>query len=397
MSTATVAAAAAPPAHGPARPLLARGRLVRVDGHPVCADCGAAVVPAAAPAWQHLPAGRRYPRDPAWLAPVSWPELARLRSYREFTERYPWTVRPELSGAVTSEEDWREGVARLREYHAGLARLQRRRVLRAGENPCLELAVLLAGLPPGSQDLRWSMSGGLANVLSLPARRRELAALASWAIPADGVLAVLERCGPLAECGAGTGYWAALLAGRGADVTASDLDPPRRTWTEVAAQDAVTAARQAGSRTLFVCWPPHDDDAASYAALRAYRGDTLAYLGGGPGGPAGTARFHAELALNWTPDEQVAVPSWPGLADRLVLYRRNPARRPLTGRTRCPGCRRFMPTGSAGRCDACFTRHPPALAVQVNGIRVEYPTEALAAMPPGLRLALQRSPSRVQP
>lgn len=388
------------PEHADVRPLLARGRLVTVDGHPVCAACGAAVVPVAPPRWEHVPAGRRFPRRSVWFAPVSWPELAGLRTYREFTDRYPWTIRPELRGGViTSEADWREGVRRLRDYHAGLTAVRRRRVLRPGENPYLDLTLGLAGSLPGSagRDLTWSVPGGLGAVLNLPARRRELATLFSWAIPGEGALRLLGRYAPLAECGAGTGYWAALLRALGVDVEASDRSPGRRPWTRVAAASAVAAVRGHRDRTLMLCWPPHDDDGASYAALRAYRGEVLLYVGDGSGGATGTVRFHRELELNWSPVEQVAVPTWPGLRDRLVVYRRNAVRRPLARRDRCAGCRRFMPTGSAGRCDACFARYPPALALRVNGFRVEYPREVVDAMPAGLRLAFERSPALIRP
>lgn len=378
-------------AHGDARPLLARGRLVTVDGHPICETCGSAVVPAV-DSWQHVPRGRRFPRRSRWFSRVTWPELRGLRTYREFVARYPWTARPELcGGAVTSEADWREGVRRLREYHDRLTAARRRRGLRPGENPYLDLACLLAG----GKNLSWSLPGGLGSVLDLPARRRELAALFSWAIPGEGALGVLGGYGPLVECGAGTGYWAALLRARGVDVVASDIAPGRTPWTEVAPGRAVAAVRASRDRTLFVCWPPYDDDGASYAAVRAYRGDVLLYAGGASGGPTGTVRFHAELGLNWTPVEQVAVPNWPGLRDRLFVYRRNPVRRPLTRRDRCAGCRRFLPTGSAGRCDACFARHPPAMALHINGHRVEYPREVVDAMPAGLRLAFERSPSLI--
>jgi hypothetical protein len=359
-----------------------------------------------------VPRGRRYPRRSPWFAPVTWPELAGLRSYGEFIARYPWTTRPELCGGViTSEADWREGVRRLRDYHAALTVARRRRVLRAGENPYLELAGVLAGMFSGSaaRDLSWTVPGGLGSVLNLPARRRELAALFSWAIPAEGALGVLGGYAPLLECGAGAGYWAALLRARGTDIEAFDLAPPggacgenryhqgvRRPWTDVRRGDAVAAVRASRDRTLFLCWPPYDDDGASYAALRAYRGEVLLYVGGGPGGPTGTVRFHRELELNWSPAEQVAVPTWPGLRDRLVVYRRNAVRRPLVRRDRCDGCRRFLPTGAAGRCDACFARHPPALALRVNGVRVEYPRAVVDSMPPGLRLAFERSQARVK-
>jgi hypothetical protein len=401
--------------------LLARGRLVTVDSHPVCADCGLAVAPDDAGRWQHVPPGRPFPRRSRWFEPVSRGGLRGLRSYAEFTQRFPWTVTPELcGGAVTSEAEWARGVRRLREYDGLLAGARRRRVLRAGDNPYLELARVLAGTPP-EQDLAWSVPGGLGHVLGLPARRRELAALFSWAIPGEGALAVLALHAPLLECGAGTGYWAALLRARGVDVLASDLAPPgrpaarepggtagrapgnkyhhsrRRPWTEIATASAAGAVRGArtSGRTLFLCWPPFDDDSASHDALRAYHGDTFIYAGGGPGGPTGTVRFHRELALNWQPAEQVALPNWPGLRDRLVVYRRNPVRRPLSQRDRCPGCHRFLPTGSVGRCDGCFAKSPPAMALRVNGYRVEYPRAVVDAMPRGLRLAFERSPSLI--
>ena len=415
-------------------PLLARGRLVTVDSHPVCAGCGLAVAPGDAGRWAHVPAGRPFPRRSRWFAPVTWAGLRGLRSYQEFTERFPWTVTPELcGGAVTSEADWAEGTRRLRDYHGLLAAARRRRGLRDGDNPCLELARVLSGADSeGGRELAWSVPGGLGHVLGLAARRREVAALFAWAIPDEGALAVLAGHAPLLECGAGTGYWAALLRARGVDVLASDLIPPgpaapaaageadnasggapraggpdanryhggrRRPWADVetaSAVDAVRAARTSG-RTLFLCWPPFDDDGASYAALRAYRGDSFIYAGGGPDGPTGTARFHQEVALNWHPAEQVALPNWPGLRDALVVYRRNQVRRPLSQRGRCHGCRRFLPTGVTGRCDACFARNPPAMALLVNGHRVEYPREVVDAMPAGLRLAFGRSPSLIKP
>ncbi|HXV34238.1 MAG TPA: hypothetical protein VD769_09530 [Gaiellaceae bacterium] len=45
-------------------------------------------------------------------------------------------------------------------------------------------------------------------------------------------------------------------------------------------------------RVIFLCWPPHDDDAASYAPLRAYTGEVLVYAGEGREGVTGTVRFH---------------------------------------------------------------------------------------------------------
>jgi hypothetical protein len=195
-----------------------------------------------------------------------------------------------------------------------------------------------------------------------------------------------------------------LLRERGVDLVAYDLVPPgsdrrnpfhRRRWTPVEQTSAVEAVRRHRDRTLLLCWPPHDDDAASYAALRAYAGDTVCYIGEPSGGATSTIRFHRELELNWHVVEEVALPTWPGLSDRLVIYRRNAAHRPLRTRDRCYECGRFIPTGAIGRCDRCFERRPPALALQYGDHRVEYPQSALDAMPSALVLALGRSPHRI--
>ena len=112
----------------------------------MCVVCGAAVTPVPADRWVHVPASRPFRRRSRWFGPVRWPVLRALATYREFTERYPWTVRPELcGGAVTTEADWREGVRRLRDYHALLAAARRRRALAPGQNPYLDLVQVLAG------------------------------------------------------------------------------------------------------------------------------------------------------------------------------------------------------------------------------------------------------------
>jgi len=107
-------------------------------------------------------------------------------------------------------------------------------------------------------------------------------------------------------------------------------------------------------------------------------------------------RFHRELDLDWTLSEAVDLPSWPGLHDRLLVYRRNPTRRPLLERDHCDECGRFVATGSIGRCDRCFERRPPALALRLGRHRIEYPQAVLDAMPPALRKAFESSPSRIR-
>lgn len=281
----------------------------------------------------------------------------------------------------------------LGEYRARLHEQARAAQLAAAENPCLELMTLLLAAP---REL-WP-------ALDLEERRRELASLFCWGVPNERALEVLAAHAPLVECGAGMGYWAALLRARGVDVLAFDAAPPdkstneyhrfpRAPWTSVEAEDAAVAARRHSDRTLFLCWPPFDDDRSSYAVLRAYRGDKLVFVGEGA---TGSVRFHRELALNWSPEEEVKLPNWPRLRDTLTVYRRNRVRQALRERDRCFECHRFIATGAIGRCDWCFARRPAALALQIGRHRVEYLQEMLDAMPAERRRALEESPDRIR-
>jgi len=344
----------------------------------------------------------------------------KLRTYDDFAARFPWAVCPDLGRPfVTSAEQWREGVCRLERYQSGLGALGRRATLQSGENPYLDLVRILAASPPREcADLpgtaggmtrpgEWGLPHGLSQLLDLRERRRELAARFSWAIPTEEALGVLARYAPLVEGGAGMGYWTALLQARGVDAVAYDLSPPgglapnayhtrsRKPWTRLHHGSSVTAVRRHRDRTLVLCWPPYEDDAASYAALRAYRGEVAIYIGEAGDGATGSVRFHRELDLNWTLVEQIDLPHWPRLRDRLMVYRRNPARRAHRERDRCDECKRFVHTGSIGRCDRCFARHPPALALRHGKHRVEYARATLEAMPAALRSALERSPNRI--
>ena len=354
------------------RPLLSAGRRVLVDGHPICAECGGAVEPVAPEKWRH--GLSRRPR----LTPLA-------TSYRDFTKRFPWVS--------VSEQEWQQAARCLGQYEKRLKAFARRRQLGAGENPYLELFESLMAAPPSP-------------LLDLGERRRELASLFSWAIPIDAALGLLSKYAPLVECGAGMGYWLALLRARGVDAIGYDLGRPgrknayhrgaRRPWTEIQHQSSVKAARRHRDRTLVLCWPPYDDDAASYQALRAYRGDVVIHIGERGEGATGSVRFHRELALNWMLAEELELPHWPRLQDRLMVYRRNAERRAHLERDRCFECKRYIPTGAIGRCDACFRRRPPALALQVGRHRVEYPPSVVAAMPPALRRAFEASPTRIR-
>jgi hypothetical protein len=384
---------------GTIRPLVGAGRPVLVDRHPICAVCGNGVAPSGPEGWRHVARGRIVPRS-KWLSPITLKEIRRLGTYEAFRARFASGVRGDLGVAVsTSEDEWREGRRRLEVYRARLGALRRRRALPGGENPHLDLFTLLTAPP---------LTPGLVQILNLRDRRSELAALFSWAIPTDEALDILAAQAPLVECGAGMGYWSALLRARGVQVAVYDLAPPgasganqyhvcgRSPWTRIDRGAAEASARRHGSHALFLCWPPYENDAASYAALRAYRGAVVVYAGERDDGATGSVRFHRELRLNWTLGAELALPHWPGLRDTLMVYRKNTTRRPHRERDRCFECRRFLRTGALGRCDWCFARRPSALALRAGAHRVEYPQEIVDAMPVALRRALEGSPNRIR-
>ena len=388
----------------PIHPLLHdEGDRVQVYGQPICAECGRTIVAIGPDRWRHAPAGHAAARPSKWLAP-SINDLRACRTYEEFGARYPWAVRSQ--SVATTHDQWRDGMARLERYRDGLAALARRRTLRADENPYRDLVDILAAPSASEQPRYWGLPFGLYQMLGVRQRRHELVQLCAWAIPTREALDALARYAPLIDCGAGMGYWAALLQAQGVDVLACDLHPPgrkawnsfhrrkRAPWTEVRRASAVDAVRRHAGRTLMLCWPPYEDDGASYQALRAYAGDVLIHIGERDGA-SGSVRFHREIALNWTPIEEIDLPHWPRLDDRLRVYRRNPVHRAQRQRDRCDECRRFIATGSLGRCDACFRRNPPALALKSGRHRAEFSRAMLEALPPALRKAYEASPNRI--
>jgi hypothetical protein len=75
--------------------------------------------------------------------------------------------------------------------------------------------------------------------------------------PLPDEIAIIRALGlPIAEIGAGKGYWARMLFNAGIDVTASDLAPPIKTFYPVSRTDSHDAARIAApSRALLIVWP----------------------------------------------------------------------------------------------------------------------------------------------
>jgi len=174
----------------------------------------------------------------------------------------------------------------------------------------------------------------------------------SYALPDDDLIRRIAGDSPIVEVGAGLGYWSWLLRQAGAEVRATDVRPPaqyydmrgrlcrtperrpgrpnewfeaRPAWTLVEEADAAAAAAAAPkTAALLIVWPPYAEGMAA-AALRAFRGAVLWYVGEGRGGACADDAFFDALENDWEQDELHALIRFPGMHDwaqRLVRRRR---------------------------------------------------------------------------
>lgn len=162
--------------------------------------------------------------------------------------------------------------------------------------------------------------------------RRTLVGRYAWAVPDEAAVTLLCELGPIVEIGAGSGYWASLVAAAGGDVVAYDAVAPgtpghefghHHGWYPVARGGPERAAAHS-DRVLLLCWPPY---ATGFAleCLEAYRGDTVVYVGEGRGGCCGDDGFHELLARDWETVRTLDIPHWPLVHDRLSVHRRRGA------------------------------------------------------------------------
>jgi hypothetical protein len=111
------------------------------------------------------------------------------------------------------------------------------------------------------------------------------AAEIGYVIPCKEALEEIARHGPLLEVGAGTGYWAALIAKTGTDIIATDIQDGSGVYPvhcgvfhEVAAVDAEEAVAAHPDRNLLIIYPTMSDW-AERAARKLSPGRTLIFVG----------------------------------------------------------------------------------------------------------------------
>lgn len=145
--------------------------------------------------------------------------------------------------------------------------------------------------------------------------RVECTSTFSWSIPGpQAVSRVVELAADnktgVVDVMAGTGYWARVLHEAGVDVVATDLLPPNGSEHNgyhpsnvahfgVLTADAADSALVHAERILFMSWPPFNLPVGARAVEAYHRGggETVIYVGEGPGGCTGDDVMHFLLGM----------------------------------------------------------------------------------------------------
>lgn len=165
--------------------------------------------------------------------------------------------------------------------------------------------------------------------------RRKLVPRYTWTVTDPETVAfVAEHAGAtVIDPMAGTGYWARLLADRGALALAYDQQPPDGTeanhwhqeatpWTRILPGEAPDTVAAAGPNvTLLLSWPPYNTGDGT-DAVRAYTGSRIIYIGEGEGGCTGDDALHKLLATEWTEVDHHCPVQWWGIHDMIYVYDR---------------------------------------------------------------------------
>lgn len=200
-----------------------------------------------------------------------------------------------------------------------------RRVV-AGTTPLLGCAEFTAMYGGEFRHRHW-MTGDTdaESMMSLHRQRDYFIGEFGFAIACLEALAAIIAGGPLVEIGAGTGYWSRLIFALGGDVVASDtfadnyLGWAHGAYFPMLRMAGKTAVRRHPERNVLCVWPSLG---ATWfrQALKAMRvGRRLFYVE-----EDCTADDSARglLADFFVEEDSIRIPCWPGMHDRLTIYRK---------------------------------------------------------------------------
>ena len=170
--------------------------------------------------------------------------------------------------------------------------------------------------------LRWQLIGR-------DAAARHMAFAVPSRVALDAIGSTLNAGGLLVDMGAGNGYWSKMLARLPRKVTwrvrAYDAVPPadwRQPRESPVAFGTPDDLIRSSATTLLLCMPS-PGEAYSEAAVEAFRGEYVAYVGEWGSGMTGTARLHTLLLDSYQLVTTLPLPCMPLTRVALHVLRRN--------------------------------------------------------------------------
>lgn len=156
-----------------------------------------------------------------------------------------------------------------------------------------------------------------------------------FAVLTPAVVQLVSKYSPLLEVGAGSGYWSYELSRAGADIIATDPGEERyarideecgrwtKLWFPIEKLRAHKAIAKYPDRNLLMSWPSIGKQWSAHAA-NVFRGEYLIHIGEGHGGCTGCDQLYKAFNKLYEEVEEVTLPQFFGIHDRLTVYRRKP-------------------------------------------------------------------------
>ena len=155
--------------------------------------------------------------------------------------------------------------------------------------------------------------------------REKLVKIYAWAVTDSAAIKEIVKTSKdmgIIEIGAGTGYWASLLANCGVDVKAYDTGKDINIgFYHPVGNAGVKVVEKHKNRALFLCWPPYNTSMA-YDCVTEYSGNTLIYIGESEMGCNANGDFFKYVDNNFKLDKIVDMAQWYSLHDNLYIYKR---------------------------------------------------------------------------
>ena len=142
----------------------------------------------------------------------------------------------------------------------------------------------------------------------------------SWGVPSEDVIQYCAEFDNLIEVGAGSGYWAKCINDADGNVQATDIDPPKDTYTNVQQVAAYKLQNKIRDSPVLMVWPPYGESMAEIVA-RAEPSHIL-YVGEQRGGCTANDGFFYIIEEKYGLVGRLEIPSYAGINDDFYHYTR---------------------------------------------------------------------------